>query len=43
MNLEQVKNKVKILGVWNDEELENHENNLQRLFWLSCGNIVDML
>lgn len=30
-------------GAWEDDELENHEDNLQRLFWLSCGNIMDMI
>ncbi len=29
------------LGVWEDFELENHNDNLQRIFWLSCGNISD--
>lgn len=28
---------------WEDDELENHEDNLQRLFWLACGNISDMI
>lgn len=30
-------------GAWDDEELENHNDNLQRIFWLSCGNIIDMI
>jgi hypothetical protein len=43
LDKEQVKAELNDLGVWEDEELENHEDNLKRLFWLSCGNIVDML
>jgi hypothetical protein len=38
---EELKAELNDLGVWEDEELENHEANLQRIFWLSCGNIVD--
>ena len=30
-------------GCWDDNELQNHSDNLQRLFWLSCGNIVDII
>jgi len=30
-------------GAWDDDELQNHNDNLQRIFWLSCGNIVDII
>jgi len=28
-------------GAWSDEELTDHCQNLQRLLWLACGDIVD--
>lgn len=28
-------------GVWDDEELADHEQNLQRILWLACGDIVE--
>ena len=28
-------------GAWNDEELANHSDNLARLLWIACGDIVD--
>lgn len=43
LDKEQVRNELNDLGVWDDEELENHEDNLQRLFWVACGNISDMV
>lgn len=39
----EVRNELNDLGVWDDDELENHNDNLQRLFWISCGNITDMI
>jgi len=43
LNKESVRAELNDLGAWEDDELENHEDNLQRLFWLSCGNISDMI
>ena len=40
---EELKAELNDLGAWEDEELENHNDNLQRIFWLSCGNIVDII
>ena len=28
-------------GVWHDKDLTDHAQNLQRLLWLACGDIVD--
>lgn len=28
-------------GAWDDEELADHEQNLQRILWLACGDIVE--
>lgn len=30
-------------GAWDDEELADHQQNLQRLLWLACGDIVEEL
>ena len=43
LNKESVRAELNDLGAWEDEELKNHEDNLQRLFWLACGNIMDMI
>lgn len=43
LDKEQVRQELNDLGVWEDDELENHNDNLQRLFWLACGNISDMI
>ncbi len=26
-------------GAWSEEELQNHEDNLQRILWIACCNI----
>lgn len=28
-------------GAWDSEELANHEDNLNRILWLACGDLVD--
>ena len=28
-------------GAWDVDELANHDDNLNRLLWLACGDIVD--
>ena len=28
-------------GAWSDTELEDHDQNLQRVLWLACGGIED--
>ena len=28
-------------GAWDDDELSDHSQNLQRLLWLACGDIID--
>lgn len=40
---EELKNELNDFGCWEDDELENHEDNLQRIFWISCGNIIDIV
>ena len=43
LDKEQVRNELNEYGAWDNDELSNHEDNLQRLFWLACGNISDMI
>src|SRR5580765_232526 len=28
-------------GAWDDDQLADHDENLSRLLWLACGDIVD--
>jgi hypothetical protein len=28
-------------GAWDEDELKDHEANLNRILWLACGDIVD--
>lgn len=28
-------------GAWDEPELANHDENLSRILWLACGDIVD--
>jgi len=30
---------LKEYGAWEDDELQDHEQNLQRILWLACGDI----
>jgi len=38
---EAVQDALKDTGAWEDEELEGHEQNLQRLLWIAAGDIVE--
>jgi len=28
-------------GCWNDEQLKNHDENLTRILWIACGDILE--
>ncbi len=28
-------------GAWDDDELSDHDANLDRILWLACGDIID--
>lgn len=32
---------LKEYGAWSKSELQDHEQNLTRILWLACGDIVD--
>lgn len=37
----QVAAALKKYGTWDSEDLANHADNLARLLWLACGDLVD--
>jgi hypothetical protein len=41
INPERLASELKEYGAWNDAELSVHQNNLQRLLWLACGDLTD--
>ena len=40
---EELKAELNDIGAWEDEDLENHNMNLQRIFWLACSDIIDII
>jgi hypothetical protein len=32
---------LKEFGAWDSDELANHQNNLARILWIACGDLVD--
>lgn len=32
---------LKEFGAWDSKELANHEDNLDRLLWIACGDLID--
>ena len=38
---ERLRRELSEYGAWSDVELEDHEVNLERWLWISCGDIVD--
>jgi hypothetical protein len=34
-------NELEGYGAWSTEELGNHEQNLQRVLWIACGDITE--
>jgi hypothetical protein len=34
---------LKDYGAWDDDDLSNHDDNLDRLLWIACGDIVENL
>ncbi|MDR1716485.1 MAG: hypothetical protein LBS20_11640 [Prevotella sp.] len=39
INAENLKLELKEYGAWTDEELNNHNDNLVRILWITCCNI----
>jgi hypothetical protein len=38
---QDLRDELQDYGAWDDEELADHEQNLQRILWIACGDIVD--
>ena len=38
-----VADELREYGAWDDEELADHDENLSRVLWLACGDIVETL
>jgi len=41
LNPELVAKCLKEFGAWDSEELANHEDNLSRLLWVACCDLVE--
>lgn len=41
INPEQLKKELYDYGAWDDQQLNNHDENIQRILWIACGDIVD--
>jgi hypothetical protein len=40
-NPDIVRDCLKEYGAWDSAELSNHADNLERLLWIACGDLVD--
>jgi len=36
-----LRDELKEYGAWDSDELADHEQNLQRILWLACGDICE--
>jgi hypothetical protein len=43
VDAKQLRDELQGYGAWDEVELSDHEQNLQRLLWLACGQILDDL
>jgi len=41
LNPDIVRNVLDEYGTWDDEELKDKEENIQRLLWIACGDIAE--
>ena len=41
LNPDIVRNVLDEYGAWDDEELKDKEENIQRLLWIACGDIAE--
>jgi len=38
---DRVREVLRDYGAWDDDELSDHDDNLDRLLWIACGDIVE--
>jgi hypothetical protein len=36
-----VRDELKEYGAWDSDELANHADNLTRLLWIACGDLIE--
>ena len=41
IDAENLKKELSDFGAWDEVELSDHEQNLKRWLWISCGDIVE--
>lgn len=41
IDAEVLRNELKEFGAWDENELMNHDENLTRILWIACGDIVE--
>lgn len=41
INPQTLREELREFGAWDDVELSDHDQNLQRILWLACGDIVE--
>jgi folate-binding Fe-S cluster repair protein YgfZ len=39
INADDLRSELRAYGAWDSEELQDHEQNLQRILWIAAGNI----
>jgi hypothetical protein len=41
IDAEALRKELREYGAWDDQELTDHEQNLQRILWIAAGDIVE--
>jgi len=42
INPETLRQELREYGAWDNDELANHEENLNRILWIACGDICEV-
>ncbi len=41
IDAQELRKELEGYGAWDEEELQDHAQNLQRILWLACGDIAE--
>ena len=41
IDAETLRDELRTMGAWEDEEMSDHDENLSRILWIACGDIND--
>lgn len=41
LDVKTLKKELQEYGAWDDSELDDHDDNLCRILWIACGDILD--